>query len=111
MAPDGSAWSSRCRSSGPTSRCIIEDWLANGRGEPGTLDLFPSERGGLVVESTLIRRVRRYCEELGLSDGLDLHSFRSATSATTSPCTRTAPAQSASRSGCTIPVSHEGRSQ
>ena len=29
-----------------------------------------------MVESTLIRRVRRYCEELGLSDGLDLHSFR-----------------------------------
>lgn len=55
---------------------ILEDWLANGRGEPGTLDLFPSERGGLVVESTLLRRVRRYCEELGFSDGLDLHSFR-----------------------------------
>jgi len=55
---------------------ILEDWLANGRGDPGTLDLFPSERGGLVVESTLIRRVRRYCEELGFSDGLDLHSFR-----------------------------------
>jgi integrase/recombinase XerD len=55
---------------------IVEDWLANGRGEPGTLDLFSSERGGLVVESTLIRRVRRYCEELGFSDGLDLHSFR-----------------------------------
>ncbi len=55
---------------------ILEDWLANGRGEPGTLDLFPSERGGLVVESTLIRLVRRYCEELGFSDGLDLHSFR-----------------------------------
>ena len=57
-------------------RGILEDWLANGRGEPGTLDLFPSERGGLVVESTLIRRVRRYCEELGFSDGLDLDSFR-----------------------------------
>ena len=55
---------------------ILEDWLANGRGDPGTLDLFPSERGGLVVESTLIRRVRRYCVELGFSDGLDLHSLR-----------------------------------
>ena len=55
---------------------IIEDWLANGRGEPGTLDLFPSERSGLVVESTLLRRVRRYCDDLGLSEGLDLHSFR-----------------------------------
>lgn len=52
---------------------IIEDWLANGRGEPGTLDLFPSERSGLVVESTLLRRVRRYCDDLGLSEGLDLH--------------------------------------
>src|SRR3546814_11554292 len=38
---------------------ILEDWLANGRGEPGTLDLFPSERGGLVVESTLIRQIGR----------------------------------------------------
>lgn len=55
---------------------ILEDWLANGRGQPDTLDLFPSERGGLVVESTLLRRLRRYCEELGFSDGLDLHSFR-----------------------------------
>jgi len=55
---------------------VIEDWLANGRGSPGSLDLFPSERGGLVVESTLLRRLRRYCEELGFSAGLDLHSFR-----------------------------------
>ena len=55
---------------------IIEDWLANGRGEPGTLDLFGSERGGLVVESTLLRRLRRYCNELGFPDGLDIHSFR-----------------------------------
>lgn len=55
---------------------ILQDWLANGRGEPDTLDMFPSERGGLVGESTLIRRVRRYCQELGLPDGLDLHSFR-----------------------------------
>ncbi|MBB2988258.1 integrase [Terracoccus luteus] len=55
---------------------ILQDWLANGRGDPDTLDLFPSERGGLVGESTLIRRVRRYCQELGLPDGLDLHSFR-----------------------------------
>ena len=40
------------------------------------MDLFPSERSGLVVESTLLRRVRRYCDDLGLSEGLDLHSFR-----------------------------------
>ena len=39
---------------------ILEDWLANGRGEPDTLDLFPSERSGLISESTLLRRLRRY---------------------------------------------------
>ncbi|WP_410792064.1 tyrosine-type recombinase/integrase [Kribbella sp. C-35] len=55
---------------------ILEDWLANGRGEPGTLDLFTSERGGLVVESTLLRRLRRYCSELGIPEGVDIHSFR-----------------------------------
>ncbi len=42
------------------------------------MDLFPSERGGgLIVESTLLRRLRRYLTELGLpSEGLDLHSLR-----------------------------------
>lgn len=55
---------------------ILQDWLVNGRGEPGTIDLFPSERGGLVVGSTLLRRLRRYCDELGISDGVDIHSFR-----------------------------------
>ncbi|SKU05518.1 site-specific recombinase XerD [Mycobacteroides abscessus subsp. massiliense] len=38
--------------------------------------LFPSEKGSLVAENTLLRRFRRYCNDLGLSDGLDLHSFR-----------------------------------
>ena len=55
---------------------ILEDWLANGRGDPDTIDLFPSERGGLVVESTLLRRLRRYCDELGITEGVDIHSFR-----------------------------------
>lgn len=56
---------------------VLEDWLANGRGTLHTLDLFPSERGGLIVESTLLRRLRRYLDELGMpSDGLDLHSLR-----------------------------------
>ncbi|NDK92190.1 tyrosine-type recombinase/integrase [Gordonia desulfuricans] len=55
---------------------IIEDWIANGRGDPDSLDLFCSERGGLVVESTLLRRVRRYCVDLEIPDGVDLHSFR-----------------------------------
>ena len=57
---------------------VIEDWLANGRGTLGTSwTFFPSERGGgLIVESTLLRRLRRYLTELGLpSEGLDLHSF------------------------------------
>ena len=40
------------------------------------IDLFPSERGNLVSETTLIRRFRRYCDDLDLSPGLDLHSFR-----------------------------------
>jgi integrase/recombinase XerD len=55
---------------------VIEDWLANGRGDPGTLDLFTSERGGLATEATLLRRLRRYCAELELPEGLDLHSIR-----------------------------------
>jgi len=55
---------------------VLEDWLANGRGTPESLDVFPSERGGLVGESTLIRRLRRYCTDLGFPDGLDLHSLR-----------------------------------
>lgn len=40
------------------------------------IDLFPSERGALVAERTLLRRFRRYCNDLELSAGLDLHSFR-----------------------------------
>lgn len=56
---------------------ILEDWLANGRGTLTTPDLFPSERGGLIVESTLLRRLRRYLDELDMpSVGLDLHSLR-----------------------------------
>ena len=48
---------------------VIEDWLANGRGTLETLDLFPSERGGLIVESTLLRRLRRYLQRTGDADG------------------------------------------
>ncbi|WP_207890871.1 site-specific integrase [Rhodococcus sp. Eu-32] len=56
---------------------IVSDWLAHGQPYFDTgLDLFPSERGTLVAESTLLRRFRRYCTELGLSPGLDLHSLR-----------------------------------
>ena len=56
---------------------VIADWLAHG--QPYTddsIDLFPSERGSLVAENTLLRRFRRYCNDLGLAEGLDLHSFR-----------------------------------
>ncbi|WP_434612056.1 tyrosine-type recombinase/integrase [Arthrobacter sp. A5] len=54
------------------SRCGVGRQTSSRTG----LDLFPSERGGLVVESTLLRRLRRYCNELGFPDGLDIHSFR-----------------------------------
>lgn len=79
-------WGKARRSSPPKPRSVLtvwrwvpdvlEDWIANGRGTPDTLDLFPSERGGLVGESTVLRRLRRYCADLELSQGLDLHSFR-----------------------------------
>jgi len=41
---------------------VITDWLAHGKFclDDG-LDLFPSERGALVAENTLLRRFRRYC--------------------------------------------------
>lgn len=56
---------------------IVEDWMLHGQPYlDAGLDLFPSERGALVAESTLIRRFRRYCTELSLSPGLDLHSLR-----------------------------------
>ena len=52
---------------------VITDWLAHGQPYMGDgIDLFPSERGALVSEDTLLRRFRRYCEDLGLSAGLDL---------------------------------------
>lgn len=56
---------------------IITDWLTHGQPylDDG-IDLFPSERGSLVAENTLLRRFRRYCNDLELSNGLDLHSFR-----------------------------------
>jgi integrase len=47
---------------------VLADWLTNGRAQDDGLDLFPSERDGLVSESTLIRRLRRYCDELGLPE-------------------------------------------
>ena len=35
-----------------------------------------SSRGGLVGETTLLRRLKRYQKELGIPAGVDLHSFR-----------------------------------
>ncbi|MHA7288014.1 tyrosine-type recombinase/integrase [Arthrobacter sp. MDT3-44] len=56
---------------------IVEDWLERGhRHMTEGLDLFPSERGTLVSETALNRRFNRYCQELGLPPGLDLHSLR-----------------------------------
>jgi integrase/recombinase XerD len=56
---------------------VIADWLDHGQPfmDDG-MDLFPSERGALVSDDAVLRRLRRYCDDLGLSDGLDLHSFR-----------------------------------
>jgi integrase/recombinase XerD len=56
---------------------VITDWLTHGKPclDDG-LDLFPSERGVLVAENTLLRRFRRYCNDLELPAGLDMHSLR-----------------------------------
>ena len=56
---------------------VIADWLAHGQPyiDDG-IDLFPSGRGSQVAERTLLRRFRRYCNDLDLPDGLDLHSLR-----------------------------------
>ncbi|CPZ28431.1 site-specific recombinase XerD [Mycobacteroides abscessus] len=54
---------------------ILEEWLDRGYDSDG-LDLFTTERGTLVSEPTLLRRFRRYCQDLSLSEGLDLHSLR-----------------------------------
>ena len=66
----------------PWSAQIVEHWIGHGLplfagpDEPAGLDSFPTERGTLVSEGALGARFRRYRDELGLSPGLDLHSFR-----------------------------------
>jgi integrase/recombinase XerD len=56
---------------------VIADWLTHGQVFlDNGLDLFPSERGGLVSEGAVLHRLRRYCDDLGLPQGLDLHSLR-----------------------------------
>jgi site-specific recombinase XerC len=57
---------------------VIGDWLVHGQPymDDG-IDLFPSEKGTLVAERTVLRRFRRYCDDdLQLPGGLDLHSLR-----------------------------------
>jgi integrase/recombinase XerD len=57
---------------------VISDRLAHGQPymDDG-VDLFPSEKGALVAERTLLRRFRRHCDDdLQLPGGLDLHSLR-----------------------------------
>jgi hypothetical protein len=58
------------------SRDIVADKLERGHGHmTDWLDLFPSECGTLVSELALNRRFNRYCEDRGLSPGLDIHSL------------------------------------
>lgn len=61
----------------PASICVRAGPCVDGVGHDGVgLDLFTTERGTLVSEPTLLRRFRRYCQDLSLSEGLDLHSLR-----------------------------------
>lgn len=56
---------------------VLADWLDNGHPHlGGELDLFTTGRGALVSEAAVLRRFRRYCDDLGLSPGLDFHSLR-----------------------------------
>lgn len=56
---------------------ILEDWLERGLPHSrSTTDLFTSERGLFVSDSTMNARFCRYREELGFGAGLDFHSLR-----------------------------------
>jgi site-specific recombinase XerD len=56
---------------------IIDEWVREYQPQlGGGLDLFISERDAIVSESVLLRRFRTYCNDLGLSPGLDFHSLR-----------------------------------
>jgi hypothetical protein len=58
------------------SRDIVADRLERGHGHmTDWLDLVPSECGTLVSELAFNRRFNRYCEDRGLSPGLDIHSL------------------------------------
>jgi site-specific recombinase XerD len=56
---------------------VVEHWITRGLPQFGDgLDLFPTERGTLVSEAALSGRFRRYRDDVGLDDRLDMHSFR-----------------------------------
>ena len=56
---------------------VVDDWVTQGLPHmPGNLDLFTGERGSLVSERALLRRFRRYCDDLKLPRGLVFHSLR-----------------------------------
>ena len=62
---------------------IVADWLERGHGYmTDGLDHFPSERDTHVSETVLRRRFNRYCEDLGLSPGLDIHLLRTGRTST-----------------------------
>ncbi len=58
----------------------LEEWVSEVRGHypsaVGWPAMFPSERSGRVDVTSLNRTFARYRRELGLEDGLDLHSLR-----------------------------------
>lgn len=74
------------RSSGPKRRGVLTvfgwaaeaaaEWVEEGLPRLGRgLDLFPSERGGIVGDAPAVR-LRQYRDELGLDPGLTFHSLR-----------------------------------
>ena len=60
----------------PRPASQVNPFVGTGGDPDDGIDLFPSERGALLSEDTLLRRFRRYCTDLELSPGLDLHSLR-----------------------------------
>lgn len=61
----------------PWGSGIIEDWVERGRPLlPHSRDLFPSERGTLVAESSLNARFRQYRSDIGLDREVTFHSLR-----------------------------------
>ncbi|MCU1676317.1 MAG: xerD 2 [Frankiales bacterium] len=57
---------------------VVDEWISDGLPalDADSVDLFPSERGTLVSAASVSERFRRYRQDLGLSDGLDVHSLR-----------------------------------